>query len=271
MIRIQPTQGWGKIDLKELWYYRDLLRFHILRDIKGKYRQMALGPLWIILQPIINMVIFSLIFGKIANLPSEDIPYPLFTYTAIIPWTYFSNASQQSVDSLVREMGVISKVYFPRLIIPFSAIFAGLVDFIMSFFILLIMMFAYGFVPNIISLVMIPFCLFIAVSTALTLSLWTAILTVRFRDVSLIVKHGLSVAMYLTPVAYSATVIPNKWLWIYKLNPMYWVADGFRWSLLGKGNGPEVYMLISLGFVMVLLVLGANIFRKRERTIVDLL
>lgn len=270
---IQPTKGWGQLGLDELWHYRDLLWFHVLREVKGKYRQMALGPLWIILQPVINMIIFTFVFGKVARLPSEGIPYPIFTYVALLPWTFFSSCTQRSLGSLVSQMGIISKVYFPRMIMPLSGVCSAFVDFLMSFFVLAGLMIFYGAVPGP-QLVFLPLFLLLAAATGLGIGLWTAAIAVRFRDLALVASSGIRLAMYVTPVAYSATIIAEKfpnWMWLYKLNPMYWVIEGFRWCLLQTGNAPEPYMAVPVGLVILLLITGAYVFRRTERTIVDLL
>lgn len=268
--RIAPAKGWQTVNLREVWRYRDLLWFHIVRDVKGRYRQMALGPLWIVLQPIANMIVFTIIFGRVAGLPSEGAPYALFTLCALIPWTFFSNATEQSVDSLVRQMAVISKVYFPRLIIPMSAVCAGLVDFMISFSMLIVILLISGYY-SMSALLFVPLYVLLAGASCLAISLWTASLTVRFRDFRLLVKHGIQIAMYATPVAYSATLVSGRWLWLYKLNPMFYVVDGFRWTLLGTGLGPEPYMVFPIGIVCILLVTGLYVFCRTEKTIVDLL
>jgi len=270
---IKPGKGWNNLDLGELWEYRDLLWFHVWREVKGKYRQMALGPIWIVLQPFIHMVVLSFIFGRIAKLSSDGIPYILMVYVAMIPWTMFSNACSLSVNSLVSQMGVISKVYFPRMIIPLSTILSGLVDFIISFILFLIIMLAMGFVPDW-HFIFVPFYLLLASASALAVGLWTASLTVQFRDMRLIVQYGVQVFMYMTPVAYATSEVARntpQWLWLFKLNPMFWVVDGFRWSIFGTGTPPEPYMAISVGIVILGLVSGAYVFRRTERTIVDLL
>lgn len=272
-LTIRATRGWGSLGLGELWEYRDLLWFHVWREVKGKYRQMALGPIWIVLQPIIQMVVLSFIFGRIARLPSEGIPYILMVYVAMIPWTFFSNACTLSVGSLVSQMGVISKVYFPRMIIPLSSILGGLVDFAISFIVFLAITLAMGYTPGW-QIVFMPLFLILALASALAVGLWTASITVQFRDMRLIVQYGMQVAMYLTPVAYATTEVARnapQWLWLYKLNPMFWVIDGFRWSIFGTGTAPGPYMLIPVGFVVAALVSGAFVFRRTERTIVDLL
>ncbi len=273
ILTIRPSQGWGRLDLRDLWEYRDLLWFNVWREVKAKYRQMALGPVWIVLQPIMEMVVFSFIFGRVARLSDEGIPYFLMVYVAMVPWSFFANASNQSVGSLVNQMGVISKVYFPRMIIPLSATLGGLVDFAISFSVFFLVMLIMGFYPGW-PFLMMPVYLLLAMLTALAVGLWTASLTVRFRDFRLIVQYGTRLAMFMTPVAYSAREfeknIPN-WVWLYQLNPMYWVVEGFRWSLLGIGRPPSLYMLYSVVIVLVTLVSGAYLFRRTERSIVDLL
>jgi len=269
-ITIKASKGFGSLGLAELWEYRDLLRFHMLREVKGKYRQMALGPLWIVLQPIVNMVVLSFVFGKVAKLPSDGVPYPIFTYTALIPWTFFANACNLSVVSLVTDMNVISKVYFPRMIIPLSAILARTIDFAVCFLILLVMMVVFGYPPTLRAFLLVPYFLF-AFAFSLGIGLWTASLCVQFRDIKFVVQYGIQVAMYLTPVGYAASNFPAAYQPWLQLNPMYWVVEGFRWCLLGKGMGPQPYMWIPVGITLFLLVSGAFVFRRTERTIVDLL
>jgi lipopolysaccharide transport system permease protein len=256
--------------LHEIWQYRELLWFLTSRDIKGRYRQMALGPLWIILKPLVHMVIFTVIFGKLAKLPSDGLPYPIFTFAAIVPWTFFANATGNSVNSLISKMHVISKVYFPRMVVPISAVLAGLVDLAVSSVVLLGMMLYYGIAPSAGAL-LLPLYVLLAVATALGFGLWCATIAVRFRDLQFAVEFGLQAMMYATPVAYSATLIKGKWQLLYQLNSMFWVSEGFRWALLGKGQPPQPLMLVSVGLVLLLLVSGAFVFHRTERTIVDLL
>jgi len=270
VLRIEPTKGFRSLGLHELWDYRDLLGFQILKEIKGKYRQMALGPLWIVLQPLINMLVLSLIFGRVAKLDTAGIPYMLLTYTALIPWTFFQNATNLSAGCLVAEMNVISKVYFPRLILPLSYICGRLVDFAITFAILIGMLLWFGYYPTLRWLA-VPAYLLLAVATTVAISTWTASLQVKFRDMKLVVQYGIQVAMYLTPVAYLASNFPERWLWLLKLNPMFYVIEGFRWSLLGVGQGPEPYMLWGIGLTALLAVTGMFMFRKTERSVVDLL
>jgi lipopolysaccharide transport system permease protein len=270
LLVIEPTRGWSHLGLGEVWQYRELMWFMISREIRGRYRQMALGPLWIAIKPVIDMLLFTLIFGRLAKLPSEGVPYPLFTYAAIIPWSYFAMATNNATGSLVSRMHVISKVYFPRLIVPLVAVLSGIVDLLVTFGVLLVLMAFYGVAPSA-RMFFLPFYIGFAVVTATALGLWTATIAVRFRDLRFAVAYGLQVWMYATPVAYSATVVPEEWRFFYELNPLFWVVEGFRWALLGLGTPPHENMALPGAIVFVLLVSGAFVFRRTERTVVDLL
>jgi lipopolysaccharide transport system permease protein len=267
---IRPRKGWGDLGIKEIWAFRELLYFLIWREIKGRYRQMALGPTWIILKPFVTMVVLSLVFGKLAKLPSEGVPYPLFSYSALLPWTLFTVSLNKSATSLVSNMGIISKVYFPRMVVPIATACAGLVDFFMSFLILIGMMLFYGYMPGL-KLLVLPMYLALAVATAMSVGLWLATLAVKFRDVAYAVEHLLQVAMYLTPVVYPASMVPEAWRGLYMLNPMAQVVEGFRWALVGAGHAPDLRTLAVWGIVLVLLFSGAHLFRRTERTVVDLM
>jgi lipopolysaccharide transport system permease protein len=267
---IRPRKGWGDLGIKEIWDFRELLYFLIWREIKGRYRQMALGPTWIILKPFVTMVVLSLVFGKLAKLPSDGIPYPLFSYAALLPWTLFTVSLSKSTTSLVSNMGIISKVYFPRMVVPISTSCAGLVDFFMSFFILIGMMIYFGYMPGL-KMLILPMYLALAVFTAMGVGLWLATLAVKFRDVAYAVEHLLQVAMYLTPVVYPASMVPEAWRGVYMLNPMAQVVEGFRWALVGTGQEPDLSTLIVWGIVLFLLFSGAHLFRRTERTVVDLM
>jgi lipopolysaccharide transport system permease protein len=267
-IRIEATRGLRALHLGDLWAYRDLLWFLTTRDIKGRYRQMALGPLWIIIKPLVNMVIFSLIFGGLAGLPSGGLPYPIFTYTALLPWGYFAGAAGSSAGSLLGQINLISKVYFPRLVVPLSAALSGLVDLAVSSVVLLIMMAVSGYWPTW-RVVFLPLYILLGGAAALAVGLWVTALGVRFRDLQFVVGYALQVWMYATPVAYSAELIPPRWLTLYQMNPMYWVVEGFRWALLGSGQPPALLMLIPAAAVLALLVAGLFVFRSAERTVVD--
>ncbi|MBD2099632.1 ABC transporter permease [Leptolyngbya sp. FACHB-261] len=268
VLRIEASQGWGSLQLKELWDYRDLIYFLLWREVKGRYRQMALGPLWIVLQPLVDMVIFSLIFGVVAKLPSDGLPYPLFSYSGLLPWNFFMRATSSSANCLLSNAQLISKVYFPRLVVPLVSVLSGLIDFGASLIILLGMMVFYGIQLTPWALTM-PLFLALMAATALGVGLWSAALTVYFRDVGFMMGYLLRVWMYATPVAYSTNVIPERWQFLYRLNPTTGAIEGFRWALLGVGEPPRLAVLISTVFVLVLLVTGAYFFRRTERTIVD--
>ncbi|MFZ5587061.1 MAG: ABC transporter permease [Thermodesulfobacteriota bacterium] len=270
LTEIKPRRGWASLGLAELWEFRDLLYFLTTREIKGRYRQMALGPLWIVLKPFLTMVVLTLVFGRLAKVPSDGIPYPLFSYAALLPWTMFAVSVSKSATSLVANMSVISKVYFPRLAVPLSTTCVGLVDFAFSFVILLAMMAFYGYPPDW-RVVFVPAFLFMALCTSLAIGLCLATLAVKFRDVSFAVDHVLQVAMYLTPVAYPSSMVPEHLRWIYQLNPMAVVIDGFRWALLGVGQPPGWPAAVSAGMVALLLMVGAAFFRRTERNVVDML
>lgn len=270
VIEIKPTRGWGALGLRDVWEYRELLYFMLWREVKGRYRQMAFGPLWIILAPLIQMFIYSVIFGGLAKLPSEGVPYPIFTYVALLPWQFFANATRQSANSLVSQQHMIAKVYFPRLVIPLSALLSSFVDFLASFVVLVAMMLFYRVVPTW-NMLYLPLFLLLAAVTALGIGLWLAGLAVKFHDVAIGLSFAIDILKYLTPVVYSATLVPAQWQTLYRLNPMTTVVDGFRWALLGIGAPPDATALIAAGLVAVLLVTGAFYFRRTERTIVDVI
>jgi len=270
ILTIEPSRGLARLGLAEVWKYRELVWFWTSREIKGRYRQMALGPLWVVIKPLLDMIVLSLIFGGMAKLDSEGIPYPLFTFTAILPWTYFSAATTGAATSLVTKMTVISKVYFPRLVVPISAVLSSLVDLAVTFIVLFGMLIAYG-VPISSRMLLLPLFVLLAMATAFMIGLWSAALAVRFRDLQFVITYGLQLAMYATPVAYSASLVPEQWQTLYRLNPMFWVVEGFRWALLDGGTAPQLAMLVPVGIVMVLLVMGVYVFRGAERNVVDLL
>ncbi|MEW5859428.1 MAG: ABC transporter permease [Cyanobacteriota bacterium] len=268
VLRLEPTRGWGSLKLRELWDYRDLIYFLLWREIKGRYKQMALGPLWFVLQPLFSIVLNTLVFGILANLPSDGLPYPLFNYTGLLPWQFFANAVTKSASSLVNHQNLITKVYFPRLVMPIVGALSGLLDVAISLGLLLVVMLFYGFVPKVTVLV-VPLFLLLAALTALSVGLWLAAIQARFRDVGFMLNYILQAWMYATPVVYATSVIPDRWLFFYHLNPMTVVVEGFRWALLGTGTLALVPTVISILGVLGLLVTGAFIFRRTERTIVD--
>lgn len=265
---IVPDSPLLRLNLRELWDYRELLLFLTWRDIKVRYRQTVLGAAWAIIQPLTAMVIFSIVFGQLAQLPSDGIPYPIFTYTALLPWNLFSGALTRATTSLVGNSHMLSKIYFPRVLIPLSAMLSALVDFAFAFLILVGMMFWYGIMPTW-RIVALPFLILLALATALSFGLWFSALNVRYRDVSYVIPFVIQVWLYASPVAYSSTLIPAQWQWLYGLNPMVGVIEGFRWALLGTTWEPGVLVLISVLIVTLVLVSGLIYFHRMEETFAD--
>jgi lipopolysaccharide transport system permease protein len=269
---IQPTKGWAALKLGEVWEYRDLLYFLIWRDLKGRYRQTALGPLWFVLQPLMSMVLYSLIFGSIARLPSDNQPYTVFTYVALLPWGFFSNAVSAGTNSLLGSIGLISKVYFPRLIAPLAQMLSSLVDMAISLIILALMLVYFQARPTW-GIVLLPVYLAIMGALGMGLGLWFSGIIVRFRDFGQIVGFLVRVMMYLSPVVYAMSLIEAQfpqWLWLYRLNPVTVVIDGFRWALLGSGYAPDWTLAVAAGVAGLVLVGGLYMFKRVERTIVDI-
>jgi len=268
VLRIRPSRGWSALRLRELWEYRELLFFLTWRDVLVRYKQAALGVAWAVLQPLLTMTIFSVIFGRLAKLPSEGIPYPVFSYVALLPWQLFAGSLQRAGTSLVGNANLLTKVYFPRLIIPISAVAAGLVDFAISFVVLLGLMLWYGIAPTW-AVVTLPLFILLALATALAVGLWLSALNVQYRDVQHAIPFLVQAWMYASPVAYSAGLIPTGiWRIVYGLNPLAGVIQGFRWALLG-GSPPDELMIVSVVMVLVLLVSGLFYFRRMERTFAD--
>lgn len=268
IMRIEPTYGWGKLNLQAVWEYRDLLYFLAWRDIKVRYKQTALGSAWAIIQPLTTMVVFTIIFGQLAKIPSDGIPYPIFSFCALLPWNYFAGAFGRSSGSLVGSAHLISKVYFPRLVIPISSLLSGLLDFAIAFLMLIGLMFWYGIVPSI-AVLWLPAFLLMAVAIALGVGLWLGALNVLYRDVQYLVPFLSQIWMYATPIVYPASMIPGQWQLLYGLNPMVGVVEGFRWSLLGKGVVPGPMLTISILVTVILLVSGALFFHRVEKTFAD--
>jgi lipopolysaccharide transport system permease protein len=266
---IQPTKGWLYLNLGEVWVYRELLGLLVWRDVSVRYKQSLVGFGWAIIQPLMTMAIFTIIFGRFAKLPSDGLPYPIFTYCALLPWGYFARSLSDSSDSLVGSANLITKVYFPRMILPLSKVFAGLIDFAIAFTILWGMMFWYRIPPNA-GILLLPFFVLFAMLTALGVGLWLTALNVKYRDVRFVVPFLTQFWMYASPVAYSTSLIPEKWQWLYGLNPMVGVIEGFRWALLGK-SAPNIEMMaVSFGIVLVVLSGGLFYFRKMEQTFADI-
>lgn len=268
-LRIEPSRGWVALNLSELWAYRELLYFLTWRDVKVKYKQTIIGAGWAILQPLTTMVVFTLVFKKIADISSEGIPYPIFAYTALLPWNLFATALNRSTVSLVSQVGLISKVYFPRLIIPLSAAFSGIIDFAIAFVILVGMMFWYGITPRW-AILSLPLFITIALVAALSVGLWLAALNVRYRDVGHTVPFLIQIWMFASPVAYPVGLIPEKWRLLYSFNPLAGVIEGFRWALLAKESPDFRVIAVSTMVVFALLFGGLIYFKRTERTFADL-
>ena len=268
VILIRPSKGWVPFNLRDLWEYRELLYFLVWRDIKVRYKQTALGAAWAILQPLLTMIVFSVFFGRLAGIPSDGIPYPIFTFTALLPWQLFSHALIESSNSLVTNERLITKVYFPRLVIPISAVLAGLVDFAIAFGVLVVMMFFYGIVPTA-AILTLPFFILLAIASALAVGLWLSALNVQYRDVRYVIPFLTQFWLFATPIAYSSNLVPEPWRVWYGVNPMAGVIEGFRWALLGKTGGTPSLLIVSTVIVGVLLVSGLAYFRRMERTFAD--
>jgi lipopolysaccharide transport system permease protein len=266
---VQPRKRLWDLELRQLWEYHELLFFLVWRDVKVRYKQTALGVAWAILQPLMATLIFSIFFGRLAKMPSDGIPYPVFAYVAFVPWQYFANALTESSNSLVASQNLIKKVYFPRLIIPLGSVIAGLVDFCFAFIILIGMMFHYGIRPSA-SIFLFPVFLLLAVMTALAAGLWLSALNVQFRDVKHTIPFLTQFWFFATPVVYPSSIVPPKWRMWYGLNPMAGVVEGFRYTVLGKAGRPGPMILVSAAAVLVMLIGGVFYFRKMESTFADI-
>jgi lipopolysaccharide transport system permease protein len=265
---LKPRSGWRPIDWRELWRYRELLAFLAVRDIKVRYKQTVLGAAWAVIQPLFTMVVFSIFFGKLGGIPADGFPYPLFTLCALLPWQLFAYALTQASNSVVAEQRLITKVYFPRLIIPFASVLAGLVDFAIAFGFLLLLMAYYGVAPGW-GVLTVPLWVAFAVATALAVGLWLSALNVQYRDFRHTIPFLTQIWLFLTPVAYPSSLVPERWRPLYGLNPMAGVVEGFRWALLGHARWPGYLFLVSAATVAVLLVGGLYYFRRLERSFAD--
>ena len=254
--------------LREVWRYHELLYFLVWRNLKIRYKQTAIGVAWVVLQPLMTMGIFTLFFGRLAKLPSDGLPYPVFYFAALVPWTYFSTALQNCTSVVVENQNVITKVYFPRLILPLTAVISSLVDFAIGFGVLLIVTFVYGIRPGP-AAIWLPVLLLLAVLTALGIGLWMSALNALYRDVRYIVPFVVQFWMFASPVAYPSSLVPQRWRWLYGLNPLTGVIDGFRWALTGRGAAPGPVMLASGSAVIVVLIGGLLFFQHMEGTIAD--
>ncbi len=265
---IQPSRGWVSLRLAEVWAARELLFFLVWRDIKVRYKQTALGAAWAIVQPLFTMLVFSLFFGRLAKIPSDGLPYPVFSYAALVPWNFFAQGLTQASDSLVGSANLIRKVYFPRLVIPLSAVIAGSVDFSIAFVMMLALMAKYGIAPTR-NVVWLPLLLLLALVTSLGVGLWLSALNVKFRDVKYMVPFLTQFWMFATPIAYPSSLLQEPWRTLYGLNPMAGVIEGFRWALLGSKTQPGPMVLVSAAVAVVVLFGGAFYFRRMEKTFAD--
>jgi len=268
VFRIEPAKGWTAVGLRELWQYRELLYFLIWRDVKVRYKQTALGAAWAIIQPLFMMLVFSLFFGRLARVPSDGIPYPVFSFCALLPWQLFAHALTESSNSLVGNQNLITKVYFPRLVIPMAAVLGGVIDFMIAFAILLLLMLYYGIVPGW-AILTLPAFLLLGIATALGVGLWLSALNVQYRDVRYTINFLVQFWLFATPVAYPSSLIPEKWRVFYGLNPMAGVVEGFRWALLGKSEPPGMMLWVSVVMVVLILTGGLYYFRRMEQEFAD--
>ncbi len=267
---IQPSKGLFHLDLKAVWEYRELLYFLVWRDVKVRYKQTAIGAAWAILQPLLTMAIFTVVFGHFAKIPSDGLPYPVFAYTALLPWTYFSQSIGRCGNSLVGNASLITKVYFPRLIIPLASVMPPAVDLLWSFLILLGMLTWFGIAPSW-GMLALPLFVLLGLLTALAIGLWLSALDVRYRDVSYVIPFLVQIWMFASPVAYPVSLVPERWRLLYSLNPMAGVIEGFRWALLGT-HSPDFGVMAASAVVVLALLLGGTVyFRWMERSFADVI
>jgi lipopolysaccharide transport system permease protein len=269
IVIIQPSRRWELPNLSNLWEYRELLYFLVWRDIKVRYKQTLLGALWAILQPFLTMVVFSVFFGSLARVPSDGIPYPIFSYTALLPWQLFARVLNESGKSIVSNRDLITKVYFPRLLIPMATVLAGLVDFGISALVFLGMMLYYGIVPTV-NIFTLPLFLLLAVVTAFAVGLWLSALNAKYRDVGYMIPFLAQFWLFATPIAYPSSLVPESWRTWYGLNPMVGVVEGFRWALLGTTSSPSLLIIVSTLAVVIILIAGLYYFRQMEKTFADI-
>ena len=268
-IYIKPSTGFTALNLRDLWLYRELVFFMVWRDIKVRYKQTILGAAWAILQPVLTMIALYFLFDRVANLPTDNVPYPIFSYTALLPWGLFVTALNQGSRSLTSNHNMITKVYFPKLILPLSSVLAGLVDFAIASVILVALMFYYQVAPAWNLIWVLPLFLLLAIITALGIALWLSAINVKYRDVNYVLPFLTQFWFFATPVAYSAKAISENWQLVYSLNPMAGVVNGFRWALLGIGNGPDAGLWVSVGISILILISGLFYFRNMEKTFAD--
>src|SRR5258707_6813281 len=268
VVRIEARRRWLALDLPELWAYRELLYFFVWRDIKVRYKQTAIGAAWAVLQPVMTMLVFSLFVGRLAKIPSQGLPYPVFYYCALLPWMYFSTAMQGATNIVVDQQRVITKIYFPRVVLPIAAVLSGLLDFAISFVVFLAMMVYYRIVPTT-AIIWLPGFTLLAILTALGVGLWLSALNALYRDVRYVLPFLVQFWMFASPVAYASSLVPEKWRWLYGLNPMAGVIEGFRWALTGHGQPPGILLAASSAAVILLVLSGLVYYHAVEGTIAD--
>jgi lipopolysaccharide transport system permease protein len=265
---IRPSKGWVPLHLRDLWQYRELIFFLAWRDIQVRYKQTALGVAWAVIQPVFIMIVFSIFFGRLAGIPSDGLPYPIFAYCALVPWQLFAHSLAESSNSLVANQNLITKVYFPRLVIPLSAVLAGLVDFMIAFVVLIGMMGYYQILPTQ-AVWSLPLFVLLAVALAMGVGLWLSALNVQYRDVRYTIPFLTQMWLFATPIAYPSSLVPEPWRALYGVNPMAGVVEGFRWALLGTGKAPGALLAVSVLVTMLILLSGLYDFRRMERTFAD--
>jgi len=269
-IYIKPSTGLAALNLRDLWLYRELVYFMIWREIKVRYKQTMLGAAWAIIQPVLTMIVFTFLFGRIAKLPTDgNVPYPIFSYTALLPWGLFVAALNQASRSLTSNQNMVSKIYFPRLVLPLASVLSGLIDFIIAFVILIGLMIYYHISPSINVIWALPLFLLLTIITALGVALWLSAINVQYRDVNYALPFMTQFWLFITPVAYSSNLISEKWQLAYSLNPMAGVVNGFRWALLGVGNGPDAGLWVSVIIALLIMISGLFYFRNMEKTFAD--
>ena len=266
--RIEPPRGLFELRLREVWAYRELLYFFIWRDVKIRYKQTIIGLLWVVLQPLMTMGVFTIFFGRLAKLPSQGLPYPVFYFAALVPWAYFSSALTGCTNIVVNNQHVITKVYFPRLVLPLAAVCSPLVDFCIGLIVMMVLTLAFGIRPAA-TVLLLPALIGLAVFTALAVGLWTSALNALYRDFTTIVPFLVQFWMFASPVAYPSSLVPERWRWLYGLNPMAGVIDGFRWALTGRGQAPGPVLLVSAVGVAVVFAGGLIFFNRMETTVAD--
>jgi lipopolysaccharide transport system permease protein len=267
---IQPRRHLFALDINAIWQYRELLYFLIWRDLKVRYRQSVIGVGWVILQPLMTMVVFTAVFGRFAGVPSDGLPYPIFIFSALLPWTLFANSLTRGSASVVGNAQLVSKIYFPRLILPLSGVLSPVADFAVAFVILIGMMVWFGISPTW-GILALPLFVLLAILTALAIGLWLSALDVRYRDIGHTVPFLVQIWMFITPVAYPVSLVPEKWRLLYSLNPMAGVIEGFRWALLGKQSPDFAVITASAAMMFTLLITGIVFFRYTERTFADVI